>query len=212
VTATAADVAAVRRALGLPPAQTVLLYAPTFRDGRLADFGPSLDIADVSARLGSGFTVLVRGHYLTTAGQHASWSADGGLVRDVSAYPVVEDLLLAADVLVTDYSSVMFDYANLDRPIVIFADDWDEYVRVRGVSYDLLAGPPGVVETTPDGLVDALLSGRYRGSAAEQLRAEFARRFCEFDDGHAAERVVRRVFLDEALTTVGRQPARGGTA
>ncbi|MDQ6851578.1 MAG: CDP-glycerol glycerophosphotransferase family protein [Actinomycetota bacterium] len=196
VNATPQDVATVRSALGLRPEQTVLLYAPTFRDWAPGGFGPALDLQALCERIGAEFTVLVRGHYLTSSDERLSRLVERAALRDVSTYPVLEDLLLAADVLMTDYSSVMFDYANLDRPIVIYAEDWDSYVRVRGVSYDLLAGPPGVVETTPNGLVDALLSGRYRDARATRARAQFARRFCEFDDGHAAERVVRRVFLD----------------
>jgi CDP-glycerol glycerophosphotransferase len=101
---------------------------------------------------------------------------------------------MAADVLITDYSSIMFDYANLDRPIVIYAPDWKTYVRERGTYFDLLAEPPGVVETTEDGLIDAVRSGRYRSADAAALRAAFRERFCAWDDGHAAERVVQRVF------------------
>ncbi len=97
--------------------------------------------------------------------------------------------------MITDYSSVMFDYANLDRPIVIYAPDWDAYSRVRGVNFDLLAAPPGAVETTQDGLIEAFQTERYLDSANAARRKEFAHTFCEWDDGHAAERVVRRVFL-----------------
>jgi CDP-glycerol glycerophosphotransferase len=115
----------------------------------------------------------------------------------VSEYPVTEDLMIASDALITDYSSIMFDYANLDRPIIIHAEDWDTYKRVRGVNFDLLRTPPGLVVASQEALVDGILSGRYRDSDAAQARAEFHKRFNEFDDGYAAERVVRRVFLGE---------------
>jgi CDP-glycerol glycerophosphotransferase len=117
-------------------------------------------------------------------------------LRDVSAHPDVEELLIATDVLVTDYSSMMFDYAVLDRPIVVYAPDWDTYVRTRGVTFDLLAEPPGAVATTPADLVDAFRTGAVWDDAATKARAQFRARFCALDDGHAAERVVRRVFAD----------------
>jgi CDP-glycerol glycerophosphotransferase len=117
----------------------------------------------------------------------------------VSQYPTVEDLCIASDLLLTDYSSIMFDYANLDQPIVIYSYDWDTYVRTRGVNFDLLAEPPGVIAMTEVELLDAFRSGEVWGSRAGKARAEFRRRFCAFDDGRAAERVVRRIFLGERL-------------
>ncbi|GAA3234712.1 hypothetical protein GCM10020256_51960 [Streptomyces thermocoprophilus] len=82
-----------------------------------------------------------------------------GRIVDVSGHPEVERLYLAADGLITDYSSAMFDYANLDRPIVIFADDWETYSVVRGTYFDILKEGPGAVATTQDELIDVLTSG-----------------------------------------------------
>ena len=115
-------------------------------------------------------------------------------MRDVSLHPSVEELCLAADVLITDYSSIMFDYAVLDRPIVIHAPDWDVYRALRGTYFDLLAEPPGVVTTSDDEVVEAFQSGAVWGEEATGVRAAFRTRFCSLDDGHAAERVVRKVW------------------
>nr|WP_316248187.1 CDP-glycerol glycerophosphotransferase family protein [Streptomyces sp. TRM49041] len=110
----------------------------------------------------------------------------------------MERLLLAADALVTDYSSIMFDYANLDRPIVVHADDWPTYTETRGVYFDLTAEPPGPVARTQGDLTDILRNpDDWSGEAAAKLRHDFRLRFCQYDDGRAAERVVRRVFLGE---------------
>ena len=78
---------------------------------------------------------------------------------DVSRHPRVEDLFLAADVLITDYSSVMFDYAILDRPIVLHVPDRDVYRVTRGTYFDLMALPPGIVTRTDDELAEAFRSG-----------------------------------------------------
>ncbi|MFC9670074.1 CDP-glycerol glycerophosphotransferase family protein [Streptomyces sp. NPDC056949] len=196
--ATAADIRAVRDRLGIAPGRRAVLYAPTHRDYE-ASWTPRLDLATLAERLGDDTVLLVRGHYFY--GGAASPLAElrrSGRVVDVSTYNPVEDLCLAADVLVTDYSSIMFDYANLDRPIVVYADDWEMYAKTRGVYFDLIAEAPGPVARTQDELTEILTAGAWRDEASGKARAAFRRRFCEFDDGHAAERVVRRVFLGES--------------
>ncbi|MFE5049244.1 CDP-glycerol glycerophosphotransferase family protein [Streptomyces sp. NPDC056637] len=196
--ATAADIRTVRDRLGIAPGRRAVLYAPTHRDYE-ASWTPRLDLATLAERLGDDTVLLVRGHYFY--GGAASPLAElrrSGRVIDVSTYDPVEDLCLAADVLVTDYSSIMFDYANLDRPIVVYADDWEMYAKTRGVYFDLIAEAPGPVARTQDELTEILTAGAWRDEASGKARAAFRRRFCEFDDGHAAERVVRRVFLGES--------------
>ncbi|MFH8792156.1 CDP-glycerol glycerophosphotransferase family protein [Streptomyces sp. NPDC017941] len=213
-TATAADVRAVRERLGIAPGRRALLYAPTHRDYE-ATWTPRLDLAALADRLGEDTVLLVRGHYFYggAASPLTSLRRSGRLV-DVSTYDPVEDLALAADALITDYSSIMFDYANLDRPVVIYADDWETYAKTRGVYFDLPAQAPGPVARTQEELTRILTSDAWRDGAAAEARAVFRRRFCEFDDGRAAERVVRRVFLGEpeeslpAITPLdGRTPA-----
>ncbi|MFC9457081.1 CDP-glycerol glycerophosphotransferase family protein [Streptomyces sp. NPDC056983] len=196
--ATAADIRAVRDRLGIAPGRRAVLYAPTHRDYE-ASWTPRLDLATLAERLGDDTVLLVRGHYFYggTASPLAELRRSGRVV-DVSTYDPVEDLCLAADVLVTDYSSIMFDYANLDRPIVVYADDWEMYAKTRGVYFDLIAEAPGPVARTQDELTEILTAGAWRDEASGKARAAFRRRFCEFDDGHAAERVVRRVFLGES--------------
>ncbi|MBC9718153.1 CDP-glycerol glycerophosphotransferase family protein [Streptomyces sp. TRM66268-LWL] len=195
--ATAADVRAVRAKLGIAPGKRALLYAPTHRDYE-AGWTPRLDLAALAESLGEDTVLLVRGHYFYGGSASPLARLRGtGRVIDVSAYDPVEDVCLAADALIADYSSIQFDYANLDRPIVIYADDWEMYAQTRGVYFDLLAEPPGQVARTQDELTEILRGDAWRDSGAAKLRAAFRQRFCEFDDGAAAERVVRRVFLGE---------------
>ncbi|MFC8511399.1 CDP-glycerol glycerophosphotransferase family protein [Streptomyces sp. NPDC057411] len=185
-----------RAALGLPEDTTVVLYAPTHRDYQSVP-QPLLDLEHLAARLGEGFTVLSRAHYFLLDTPGGTGPKDGSHVVDVSRHPSVEELFLAADCLLTDYSSLMFDYALLDRPVVIYANDWEVYRATRGTYFDIHVEKPGhVVETEPE-LLDVFLSGRWSDAESAKLRTEFRRRFCEFDDGAAAERVVRRVFLNQ---------------
>jgi CDP-glycerol glycerophosphotransferase len=196
-TAGAGDIRTVRDRLGIAPGRRAVLYAPTHRDYE-AGWTPRLDLATLADRLGDDTVLLVRGHYFY--GGAASPLTDlrrTGRIIDVSSYDPVEELCLAADVLVTDYSSIMFDYANLDRPIVIHADDWETYRTTRGVYFDLMAEAPGPVARTQQELTEILTTDAWRDESAAKTRAVFRRRFCEYDDGRAAERVVRRVFLGQ---------------
>ncbi|WP_427922097.1 bifunctional glycosyltransferase/CDP-glycerol:glycerophosphate glycerophosphotransferase [Streptomyces sp. cg40] len=189
---TADEVARIRRELGVPEGKTAVLYAPTHRDYRTG-FDTGLDLEAFCAAAGDDVVVLLRAHYFYDQGRAKS----SGRIIDVTGHRSSEDVCLAADALVTDYSSIMFDYANLDRPIVVYADDWDVYRETRGVYFDLMEAPPGPVARTPEDLAEVFRDGSYAGAESKALRAEFRSRFCEFDDGLAAERVVRRVFLGE---------------
>ncbi|MDQ0713773.1 CDP-glycerol glycerophosphotransferase [Streptomyces luteogriseus] len=196
-TAGSGDIRRVRDRLGIAPGRRAILYAPTHRDYE-AGWTPRLDLAALSDHLGEDTVLLVRGHYFYGgAASPLTNLRRTGRIIDVSSYDPVEELCLAADALVTDYSSIMFDYANLDRPIVIHADDWETYRTTRGVYFDLMAEAPGPVARTQQELTEILTTEAWRDEGAAKTRAVFRRRFCEYDDGRAAERVVRRVFLGQ---------------
>ncbi len=197
VTAGPEEVAALREKLGIQPHERVVLYTPTHREW-LPVGARVLDVEAFADRLGPDTVLLVRAHYFYVAADHKAQTR--GRIVDVSAYPVVEDLYLAADVMVSDYSSAMFDFAVLDKPLVIFAPDWQAYRELRGVYFDLMELPPGAVATTFTELVDAFVTGEYASAGAAAKRARFRDKFCYLDDGKAAERVVRRVLLGEAAS------------
>ena len=191
----------VRRELEVEPRQTAVLYAPTHREYQ-PGYVPVLDLARFAEALGPDHIVLARVHYFYDSSPLVRELHDAGRIRDVASHPCIEELCLAADVLVTDYSSLMFDYAVLDRPIVIHAPDWEIYRALRGVYFELPAEPPGTVTRTDDELIDALMSRAAWGADAVAARAAFRARFCSLEDGRAAERVVRRVWLSERAAAV----------
>jgi CDP-glycerol glycerophosphotransferase len=195
-TATDEDVEAARAALGIAPGTVAVLYAPTHREYQTG-YVPTLDLAAFAQDLGPGYVVLARLHYFYGEDPVLRRLHREGRIVDVAAHPSVEELCLAADVLLTDYSSIMFDYAVLDRPIVIHAPDWEVYRATRGTYFDLMAEPPGTITRTGAELVEAFRSGAVADERAGRLRAAFRARYCALDDGHAAERVVRRVWLGE---------------
>lgn len=180
----------VRARLGLAADVTAVLYAPTWRDDRL-DQVDHLDVARLAAELGPEHVILVRGHARTlTAGEDVLAAG----VLDVSTYPEIAELFLASDVLVTDYSSVMFDFCVTGRPMLFFVPDLDDYRdRLRGFTFDLLPVAPGPVVEHADEIVAHLRDlSRVAREHAERYDAWRAR-FAPHDDGEAGERVVRRL-------------------
>ncbi|MFZ4183574.1 bifunctional glycosyltransferase/CDP-glycerol:glycerophosphate glycerophosphotransferase [Streptomyces pseudogriseolus] len=194
---------ATRERLGIPEGDTVVLYAPTRRDYRRDGLVERIDLARFAADLGEGRTLVVRLHPTLADGPARGLGLSElhrrGVLVDATDEPEVQDVLLTADVLVTDYSSVMFDYALLDRPVVVHADDWDAFRASRGAYLDVTAEPPGHVTRSYRELAWLFASGAWADGESDRLRAAFREQFCEYDDGRAAERVVRAVMLGEPL-------------
>lgn len=196
--------AAVRAELGIAPGQTAVLYAPTWRDDEVfADGGKAfrlpLDVGAFQEQLGADHVLLLRLHYMLTGRlgpvEHPS-------VRDVSFHPDISRLYLAADVLVTDYSSTMFDFAVTGRPIVFYAYDLADYQdRLRGFYFDLAPIAPGPVVETSQAVFDALRDLPAVADRHAERYARFQGRFCHLEDGHASDRVLDRLLAElEART------------
>lgn len=183
----------VRRNLGIPEGRTVVLYTPTWRDDVLdargrQDFSLHLDLEEFGRRLGDDYFLLLRTHFLVSAELP---SIDGPGVRDVSAYPEVSDLYLAADVMVTDYSSTMFDFAVTGKPMLFYTYDLADYRdRLRGFYFDFDATAPGPLLSTSTEVVDALLDLPAVSERHADAYARFRDRFCHLEDGNAAARVI----------------------
>ncbi|WP_035800975.1 bifunctional glycosyltransferase/CDP-glycerol:glycerophosphate glycerophosphotransferase [Kitasatospora mediocidica] len=185
--------AQVRERLGLPEGKQVVLYAPTFREDRKRPHGGyqldlRIDLEAAKEALSEDQVLLVRAHSIVH-GQVPG--AGNGYVWDVSTYPDMAELLLVADVLVTDYSSAMFDFANTGRPILFFTYDLEHYRdNLRGFTFDLEEQAPGPMLETSEALVAAL--GSIPASTAEYAGKyeTFRATYCDLDDGQASARVV----------------------
>lgn len=181
------DGSATRTALGIGADERVLLYAPTWRDDRseIVDF---IDLQRLAEQTDA--VVLVRGHSRTL---RPGRDQSGARVIDVTGYPETARLMLAADALITDYSSVMFDYSVTGKPMYFMVPDLEHYRgELRGFYFELAERAPGPLVTTQAELTDALMDDTLGGRFAERYAA-WQRQFNTRDDGHAAERVVSRL-------------------
>jgi CDP-glycerol glycerophosphotransferase len=187
----------LRARLGLPDDKRIVLYAPTFRD-HVVDrrnryrLELALDVDRLRQAVGEDTVILFRKHHYIV--DPVPVTGDG-FVRDVSSYPDGTELMLAADVLLTDYSSMMVDFANTGRPMLFFTYDLDAYEEeIRGFYLDFVGTVPGPLLRTTDEVAEALRGlDAVRARYAERYAA-FRSTFCELDDGHAAARVADRLF------------------
>ncbi|MFD5224983.1 CDP-glycerol glycerophosphotransferase family protein [Microbacterium sp. NPDC058342] len=188
------DPAPIREALGIRPDERVLLYAPTWRDDR-AEMVEFIDPEELAAQTDS--VVLVRGHSRTL---EPGRDRSGARVIDVTGYPETARLMLIADALITDYSSVMFDFSVTGRPMYFLVPDLEHYRgELRGFYFDLAERAPGPLVRTQDELVRALQDVDGPRRYAERYAAWTAQ-FNRLDDGGAADRVVSRI-LDQGWLT-----------
>jgi CDP-glycerol glycerophosphotransferase len=137
--------------------------------------------------------LLVRAHYLQPVPVAGAAEVDAG-VRDVTPHPDVTELLLVADALITDYSSVMFDFALLRRPMLFFAPDLETYARERGAYFDLETEAPGPVVRELADVVAWMADPDAAHLDYEPRHRRFVERFCAFERGDAAATVVRSFF------------------
>jgi CDP-glycerol glycerophosphotransferase len=195
----------VRKLLGIRDDQTAVLYAPTWRDYETTNPWVSrmvelLNPYQLSAMLGDGFVVLLRGH--PAHQRHSSRPAQQAGVVVVTDYPEINDLIMASDVGVFDYSSVRFDYSVTKKPMIFFVPDEEMYFAKTPplIPYGETAPGPRAIDN--DGLVEELKRLDRYWELYGSIYDEFVARFNPFDDGYATERFVERILRDASDGTV----------
>ncbi|MBP1754824.1 MAG: hypothetical protein H6Q59_1222 [Firmicutes bacterium] len=189
----------LRIKLGIPQNKKTILYAPTWRDDEFYGKGQykfdlQLDLEMMRRQLGEEYVILLRTHYFIA--DSLDVSSLQGFAYNLSKYDDISELYLISDLLITDYSSVFFDYANLRRPMLFFTYDLENYRDIlRGFYFDIEKLVPGPLLYNTEEVIDAIRRIDEVSRKYSQRYDEFYHTFCEWEDGHAAEKVVKSVFM-----------------
>lgn len=182
----------LKQKYNIPTDKKVVLYAPTWRDNDRVDIGQynlklQIDLEDFNKQLGNEYVLVIRAHYLVSENLDLDRYDN---IYDLSKANDVNELFLMSDTLITDYSSVYFDYANLHRPILFFAYDKDAYANdIRGFYLPYEEELPGPIFKTSEDLIAHIKSGEYEKIPHSEEFKAFTHKYNYLDDGEATKRV-----------------------
>ena len=188
----------IKKKIGIPEDKKIILYAPTWRDDEFYEAGKykftlKLDLEKMRRELGDEYVVILRTHYFIADKIDVTGMED--FVYNLSKYDDIAELYLISDILITDYSSVFFDFANLKRPILYFTYDLDKYRDVlRGFYIDMEKDIPGPLVFTTDEIIDSVKNIEAVSEKYADVYDTFYERFCGWEDGHASENCIKEVF------------------
>lgn len=195
------DIRRLKEKYNIPLDKKVILYAPTWRDNEFYvqgcyKFVSPLDFKKVQKELGDEYVFLVKYHYLVS--DKIDWSEYKGFVYSFNEKVDISRLYLIADMMITDYSSVMFDYSILKRPMFFFAYDLENYENnLRGFYFDFLKEAPGPISKTTDQLIWDIKN--YNAEQWNGKYKDFSDKYNSADDGMASKKIVEKIreFIDE---------------
>lgn len=184
------EIKRIKGLLNLPQGSRIILYAPTFRDDGSKD-AYNIDCEGILGTLrkkGEDWYLLIRMH--PNVGDIKDQFVFDRYVINATPYPDMQDLLLAGDILITDYSSTVFEFAAMKKPTFIYAPDVEEYQKMRGLKEDFFRMPYPVCRTNAELLTQ--LSG-YSLCAGREAAQRFMEFFGSVDRGDASQQVVERI-------------------
>ena len=189
----------VRNKLRIPEDKKVILYAPTFRDNQTTKdnkftFEIKMDLERMKEQLGDEYVVLLRLHVVVSSKLRIDESLTD-FAKNVSGYPDIQELLLISDILITDYSSVMFDFANTGNPMLFFTYDLADYRdNLRGFYMDFEEEAPGPLVNNTDEIIENINNIDDIKMKYNKKYKAFQEKYCPLEDGNASKRVVDRLF------------------
>ncbi len=193
------EMAKIKRKINLPSDKKIILYAPTWRDNQFYGrgrykFDIQMDLKTLKEELSDEYIILVRFHYLIA--ENLDLSKYKGFVYDLSDHEDIRELYLIADLLITDYSSVFFDFAILKKPIIFYVYDIEEYRdKLRGFYFDLEAQAPGPLVKTTEELIGEI--AKLKDDMSFKKIEKFHMEFCYLEDGLASKRFIQQIFNKE---------------
>lgn len=189
------DINRLKEKYNIPKDKKVILYAPTWRDNEfyvqgVYKFVSPLDFKKAQKELGDEYVFLVKYHYLVS--DKIDWSEYEGFVYSFNEKVDISRLYLIADMMITDYSSVMFDYSLLKRPMFFFAYDLENYENnLRGFYFDFLKEAPGPISKTTDQLIADIKN--YDEKEWKEKYNQFSVKYNSADDGKASAKIVEKI-------------------
>ena len=196
------DIEEIKERLNIPKDKKVILYAPTWRDNEfhkngIYKFATEMDFDAMKEALEDDFVLIVKYHY--SVKENIDWDKYAPFIIECNETWDIQELYLISDILITDYSSVMFDYAILKRPMLFFTYDLEFYKnKLRDFYFDMVAEVPGpLVETTEDliGEIKSLDNEEYFEKYGDKYR-KFNEKFNEFDNGTASSEIIKIITGD----------------
>ncbi len=193
------DVDSIKKKLGLPLDKKVIFYLPTFRDNQHTSgvgytYNLAIDFDSLKKKFSKDYVILFSPHYFIA--NSIDLSKYKGFVFNVARYDEINELYLVSDIIMTDYSSVFFDFANLKRPMLFYMYDFDDYQNNLRDFYISLDELPGPISKTQDELennlknIDSIFKD-YKGKYEK-----FNKKYNYLDDGNASERVIKVIFKE----------------
>lgn len=178
----------IKEKLGIAADKKVILYAPTFREydrdkGNNCIFTPPINLQKWRDCLGYKYVLLFRAHYEVAKVMEI---VDDDIIKDVSSYPNLNELMIASDLLVSDYSSIFFDYSIQEKPMLCFAYDYDKYERERGMYFDIRKELDGN-SNDEDQLIASIINLNW--DKAIETSRKFSQKFIE-EAGNASRKSV----------------------
>ena len=185
------QISEIRQKLNIPKNKKIILYAPTFRDYATDTKGnylaPPFDVEKWRKALSKEYVILFRAHYAVSKVANIKYD---DFIRDATAYENLNELMMASDILVSDYSSIMIDYSILERPIFAYGYDLEEYEEKRGLYFDLNKTLPNGIQKTEDEIINKIRTINLADQKKRTLK--FKNRFVE-KCGHATK------YIDEII-------------
>ncbi|MFP7377158.1 CDP-glycerol glycerophosphotransferase family protein [Bacillus paralicheniformis] len=189
---------AIKRKMNIPEDKKVILYAPTWRDDQFYKKGKykfdlDLNLDKLRDEIGDNYVIVLRMHYLVA--ENFDLSPYKGFAYDFSSYEDIRELYMVSDLLITDYSSVFFDFANLKRPMIFFVPDIETYRdKLRGFYFDFEQEAPGPLVKTTEEVIEKIKETETSDYRLPDIFEPFYEKFCYLETGNSSEKVVNRIF------------------
>ncbi|MCY8612825.1 CDP-glycerol glycerophosphotransferase family protein [Bacillus haynesii] len=188
----------LKEKMQLPSDKKVIIYAPTWRDDQFYKKGKykfdlDLDLNKLREEIGGDYVIVLRMHYLVA--ENFDLEPYKGFAYDFSSYEDIRELYMVSDLLITDYSSVFFDFANLKRPMIFFVPDIETYRdKLRGFYFDFETEAPGPLVKTTDEVIEKVRETEATDYRLPAIFEPFYEKFCYLESGRSSEKVVKTVF------------------